>query len=602
MMLIASIAWSDIIEVPGDYPTIQAGIDAAVDGDTVLVANGIWTGDGNKNLDFGGKAITVTSENGAENCIINCEGDGRGFYFGNGEGENSEVSGFTITNGFDVDGGGLYCYNASPTITNCIISGNTADDYGGGIHCYNASPTITDCTIGGNTAEGGGGIECYDHSSPVITNCTITGNTAWLGGGGIECYDHSSPTITNCTINSNTPTGTGGGIYCYDSSPTITDCTISGHQAWWGGGICCSRSSPTIVNCTISGNTADDYGGGIYCYDSSPTITDCTISGNAAGYAGGIYCCNYSDPTITNCIITDNMADFGYGGGISCWRSSPTITNCTISGNTAEYDGGGIECGDSSPTITKNLITKNSAIYGAGIFCSISSAPVITNNLIAGNSADYGAGISCDNSFPVIINNTITKNFATSGGGIWSLDSSPTVLNTILWGDKPEEIVGSAIITYSDVQGGWPGEGNIDADPLFVDPDNDDYHLQPGSPCIDAGTPDGAPPDDIEGNPRDEFPDMGAYEYVGTGTISGYVTDCQTGKPVKNVIIIATAALLPNPAIEFRFWTLTDEDGYYEIDSLKPGKWWVIGIKRGYKFYMEKIEVPTTHDFCMENR
>ena len=523
MMLIASIAWSDIIEVPGDYPTIQAGIDAAVDGDTVLVANGIWTGDGNKNLDFGGKAITVTSENGAENCIINCEGDGRGFYFGNGEGENSEVSGFTITNGFDVDGGGLYCYNASPTITNCIISGNTADDYGGGIHCYNASPTITDCTI-------------------------------------------------------------------------------SGHQAWWGGGICCSRSSPTIVNCTISGNTADDYGGGIYCYDSSPTITDCTISGNAAGYAGGIYCCNYSDPTITNCIITDNMADFGYGGGISCWRSSPTITNCTISGNTAEYDGGGIECGDSSPTITKNLITKNSAIYGAGIFCSISSAPVITNNLIAGNSADYGAGISCDNSFPVIINNTITKNFATSGGGIWSLDSSPTVLNTILWGDKPEEIVGSAIITYSDVQGGWPGEGNIDADPLFVDPDNDDYHLQPGSPCIDAGTPDGAPPDDIEGNPRDEFPDMGAYEYVGTGTISGYVTDCQTGKPVKNVIIIATAALLPNPAIEFRFWTLTDEDGYYEIDSLKPGKWWVIGIKRGYKFYMEKIEVPTTHDFCMENR
>ena len=131
MMLIASIAWSDIIEVPGDYPTIQAGIDAAVDGDTVLVANGIWTGDGNKNLDFGGKAITVTSENGAENCIINCEGDGRGFYFGNGEGENSEVSGFTITNGFDVDGGGLYCYNASPTITNCTINSNAIVCY-----CY----------------------------------------------------------------------------------------------------------------------------------------------------------------------------------------------------------------------------------------------------------------------------------------------------------------------------------------------------------------------------------------------------------------------------------------------------------------------------------
>ena len=115
----------DIIHVPGDQPTIQAGIDAAEDGDIVLVADDTYTGDGNKNLDFGGRAITVKSENGPENCIIDCENDGRGFYFHNNEGEDSVVSGLTIINGssgYLWNGNAIYNSSSSPTITNCTFS------------------------------------------------------------------------------------------------------------------------------------------------------------------------------------------------------------------------------------------------------------------------------------------------------------------------------------------------------------------------------------------------------------------------------------------------------------------------------------------------
>jgi hypothetical protein len=159
------------------FKTIQAGIDAAYDGDTVLVADGTYTGIGNKNLDFGGKAITVKSENGAAVTIIDCKKDGRGFCFHSGETELSVVDGFTITNGYvgsDEGGGGIECSNSSsPTIRNNTITGNSSG-FGGGIACNSSYPTISNNTITGNSAANdGGGIECYQ-SSPTIINNTIT--------------------------------------------------------------------------------------------------------------------------------------------------------------------------------------------------------------------------------------------------------------------------------------------------------------------------------------------------------------------------------------------------------------------------------------------
>ena len=119
--------WAATILVPQDQLTIQDGIDAANNGDVVLVNDGIFKGYGNKNLDFGGKQLTVKSVNGPEKTTIDCEQEGRGFYFHNEEGANSVVDGFTIINGYSDRGGAIHTSYSSPTIRNCIIYYNTAD-------------------------------------------------------------------------------------------------------------------------------------------------------------------------------------------------------------------------------------------------------------------------------------------------------------------------------------------------------------------------------------------------------------------------------------------------------------------------------------------
>ena len=212
--LAAGNADADTIHVcwdgSGDYETIQEGIDAAQDGDEVVVCDGVYIGPGNKNLDFAGKAITVRSANGPDNCIIDCENEfpSRGFYFHSGETRASLLQGLTITNAHAVDGAGIYCDHSSPTIADCTIVANVAMFMGGG----------------------GGGVGCKNNSSPAITECRVTENWAGLFGGG---------------------------IYSEASSPNITDCTIMGNRADEGGGILVLYGHAIIANCTITRNMAD---------------------------------------------------------------------------------------------------------------------------------------------------------------------------------------------------------------------------------------------------------------------------------------------------------------------------------------------------------
>ncbi|MCP4583419.1 MAG: DUF1565 domain-containing protein [candidate division Zixibacteria bacterium] len=259
-----------------------------------------------------------------------------------------------------------------------------------------------------------------------------------------------------------------------DSNAVITGFTIqNGYAADYGGGIQCWWSDPTISNNTISGNTSFNYGGGIFCWDSNPMISNNIISGNTVVMweGGGIYCTDNSDPLIINNTISRNSADYG-GGIFGNYGSDPLITNNIISGNSAAH-GGGIYCIGTNSTISNNIISGNSARgKGGGIFCSytiVPGNPPISNNTISGNSAGQ------------------------SGGGIRCPGSNLAITNTIFWGNtalSDPEIsysTSSPVVAYCDVQDGWPGEGNIDCDPLFCDPVEGGFQLVDVSCCLGAG-------------------------------------------------------------------------------------------------------------------
>jgi len=314
---------ADTIHVPSQYPTIQDGIDVAVNGDTVLIADGIYSGKGNKNLDFEGKAIIVQSENGPEETIIDCEGTGRGFYFHSGEHPSSVVRGFTIKNGLILasypntfNGGGIYCTdNSSPTIINNIIINNQADR-GGGIGCVNSSPIIINNTITQNSArEFGGGIDCDENSSPVINGNLITGNFVERDGGiggGVCIRENDSEdyilTLAQNTIMEN-KSDFGGGVGCINSFINLTDNTVIKNSGRFGGGISCIYSIATITNNIIAKNSYSFIGGGIYSiWNSSLTITSNTITENNANFGGGVYCDSYCAMKILNTILWANNA------------------------------------------------------------------------------------------------------------------------------------------------------------------------------------------------------------------------------------------------------------------------------------------------------
>ena len=309
----------NVLHVPSQYSSIQAAIDAAVSGDTVQIADGTYTGAGNKNLDFGGKAITVRSASGDPvHCIIDCEGDGRGFYFHSGEGQDSIVDGLTITNGSASIGAGLYCSNgSSPVIRDCIITDNTAS----------------------SSVSGGGGVCCHNSSHPALIHCTIRNNTACgtLGcGGGVNCDNNCSPELKNCTITDNSA-AYGGAVYCTGNcGPTADRCIISHNFAtYWGGGICCLyQSGPTLTNCLVSGNTTDYYGGGVFTLQSSPMLFGCTVSANSASLGAAIALHSDQQPsllTMSRCILRNGMDQVSINDG-----SVLVVTYCDVEAGIGE--------------------------------------------------------------------------------------------------------------------------------------------------------------------------------------------------------------------------------------------------------------------------
>jgi len=428
IILWSIFALAGIIRVPQDQPTIQAGINAAENSDTVLVAENTYY----ENIKFLGKAITVASlfimdgdTNHINNTVINGSqpanpDSGSVVYFISGEDTNSVLSGFTITGGSG---------------TNIIWApGDELNKTGGGIFMKYSGAKI--------------------EKNKIVNNLTtVTGNSTAAASAIIALGDIGDYiVIRDNDINQNTATGELEAIGPVGLGTKET---------------CLFENNRVIQNVA---NASSCMGGGLW------------VDGQQS--RPGPY-------IIRNNIISDNIlngSSSAGGGGMVIQNCSPVLTNNIISGNQAGTWGGG----------------------GIWVYHWTSATGIPK---------------------PELINNTITNNSTTGPGGGIRVDGSAQifvkVMNTILWGSSAPSgpqistiFSGIIAVRYSDVQGGWTGEGNIDLDPQF-EPGDSLYHLSSSSPCIDAGTHSYnfgsitcyCPSHDIDGEPRGVLPDIGADEF-----------------------------------------------------------------------------------------
>ncbi|MGB2803411.1 MAG: right-handed parallel beta-helix repeat-containing protein [Candidatus Zixiibacteriota bacterium] len=318
-------------------------------------------------------------------------------------------------------------------------------------------------------------------------NGAVNGDTVLVAPG--IYYEHINFNGTNLILGTLfLPSGDTSYI-----SNTIIDGDSSGTVITFTNG---EDTTAQVAGFTIQNGWAGR-GGGIYCRDSSsPTIRNNKITGNAAEQAAGVYCLYGSSPRIRNNTITGNSASVRCGAIQCIYGSNAVIVSNVISNNSATYQAGGIDCNDSDPLIMGNVICNNSTYNGGGIVSIGHSNPTIIRNIISDNYAEgCGGAIGLDESDPLISNNTISGNTADDrGGGVFCNISHPTLTNTILWAnsspDGPQiHLTGGsdATVIYSDVEGGWEGVGNINADPLFCDSEDRNYYLWNISPCLGAG-------------------------------------------------------------------------------------------------------------------
>ncbi|MEW6745474.1 MAG: right-handed parallel beta-helix repeat-containing protein [Planctomycetota bacterium] len=442
---------------------IQSAIEAAAEGDTVLVLPGTYV----ETINYLNKEIMVRSRDGAAVTKIDANATGPVVWVDLPEEKSPVLDGFTVTNGITLqpehDGAGIF-WRGGGAITNNIVRLNrdTGNGLAGGICCR--GPVLVE----GNVITEN---ESYRSTAglhgrgAVIRNNKITNNSAENGTGGVSC---SEGIVERNVVTLNRTTVGPGGVAC--SNATLTGNVI--------------MANSTEGNISPAGAL----------FDGSGSITDNVIARNEnlGNGIGGISVSPNASVTIARNIICGNV-----GRGIWCWGTdSVTITSSVIASNTSTCQGGGVCCQECAPLIDGNAIIANWSDSGGGGIASVGS----------------------------------------------TVGASPTVRNTILWeNDSPrgKEIwvwaSSSLSIAYSDVRGGedsvrveeggtleW-GPGMIDADPLFADPSRDDYRVQRGSPCIDAGDPDSQPcaETDLDGVPRlldgllDRTMriDMGAYEF-----------------------------------------------------------------------------------------
>ena len=567
-------------------------------------------------------------------------------------------------------GGGIHCADSPAALVNNTITGNSSFE-GGGIYCSDSTLTVANTILWDNSGTNGPEIcvgTSYNPSTLTIsysdvkgglasvfvdTGCTLNWGAAMIDADPLflsgpdgpfylsqlsagqatdsPCLDAGDPLCAMITGTTRTDRVQDDGVVDMGYHYPKLDITIYVPDDYYSIQTAIEHAAngdTVIVRPGIYQENIDFLGKAITVeseqgaavttidaptgvrpvtfanYETSESILDgFTLTGGLTSPGGGIYCGGSCAPTITNNTIVDNTANIawfgGIGGGIYCDSySSPIIINNTISENTAHGDGGGIYCSNGcTAIIANNTISENDAHESGGAICvhGGNTTLTITNHTISRNSAsDFGDGIYCDG-------------------------STATVSNTILWdnGASGQEIYvssGNVSVTYCDVKGGWPGTGNIDADPLFVEPTNGDYHITLPSPCRDAGDNTlVAETEDFEGDPRiaDDVVDMGADEfhahlyYVGN-LIPGSSGEARITGLAPNQLLLATSGLR-DPPLNLSFgelwltlplwaeWQLgtMPSTGVYILPVTIPTAW-VPGEPHYFQVLIGKIGYPKT--------
>jgi len=437
-VLTAQLGMGATIHVPADQSTIQEGVSVANPHDTILVADGVYSGAGNVNVDFSGRQIVVLSENGPEHCTIVCSSyddveAGPAFVFQSGEDSSAIVAGFTISGGAHpqpFNGGGMRFANSSPTIRDVVF-------VNGGTHgvtiCTESSPTLIDCTFKSNI--------CGCSGCKLVP----TDGLSQTGGGALRCVDNSNPLLIGCVFEDNASDAReGGALACYDSSPVLRSCLFRGNRSVYyesGGAVFLHNSSPSFDSCWFRDNGTQLHGGAVCATAASqPVFFACVFSGNSAGYGGGAVYSWFSAPQFSFCSFMNNRANLddccSYGGAISLDSSVSTVTNCTFVGNSID-------------TISSNQELVGSVLY------SMYSRLAVVRSVIAFNGA---------------------------GGTIWYDDSNG-------------ELTLECTDIYGNAGDDWEGpienqeliNNNFSADPLFCDHTSGDLNLQGNSPCTPPG-------------------------------------------------------------------------------------------------------------------
>jgi hypothetical protein len=476
-LLVASAAPSvqaATIHVPGDQPTIQAAIIAAVDHDTILVSPGVY----HEAIDFLDKTLEVVSVGGAALTTVDASGlRSSAVTIRNGSPLNSRLQGFTITGGFgtvlgggklQTSGGGGILVAGAPSgapstalIRGCVITGNDAGSgfyaLGGGVYVEaTSSATLIGCDISHNVAYAGGGAYGGPGSPSAMTlqGCSVTANRATYAGG-VE-----GGTVRQSVITHNIAAGTGGGM---SQVAVAVSCVVMGNRGGVDGGG--AYQVGDLISCTFAGNVHT----GVVGADSAH---DCIFENNLGGGAAEV-------AIVEGCVFLGNS-------GVGCFSATGDVSRCTFIGNSDR----GLSISASGPvTVSNCFFAHNEAAFGDGLWIAATPPPSGPHHVDF--CSFLGDSLACH---------------------------QPLELAHCILRDLPAPL-SSFSVSWSDIEGGFTGIGNFDADPLFVDSAAGDLHLQPGSPCIDAGDPGFVPdPDavDIDGDPRLVGPavDVGADEFV----------------------------------------------------------------------------------------